>query len=106
VAKEPGNVAQPIVVVSVDRLVVLSEGLGEEIGPKAVDLGKAFADETEELGVRLLLAAAFHHHGRQLVLLASWEVDLHELVDGFLGVHGALDSARILVSLPLGGIRY
>ena len=93
-AEEAGDVAELVVVVAMDRFEVLDEGLLEEVGPQPVDLGKALADEAEELGVRLLLTAALHNHGWQLVLLTDRQVDLHQLVDRFFGVQGALDAAK------------
>jgi hypothetical protein len=69
-----------------DRFVVFGKSLLEEITPKPVDLCETLADEAEELCVSFLLGATFDNHRRELGLLSSGEVDLHELVHGFLRV--------------------
>jgi hypothetical protein len=63
VPEELGDVAQLVVFVAVDGLVVLGEGLLEQVAPEAVDFGKTLANETEEFGVCLFLGAALHNHG-------------------------------------------
>lgn len=86
VTKQHGNVAQLVVLVSVDGLVVLCKGLLEEIAPQTVDLGEALANHAKELGVSLFLGATLDNHGRQLGLLAFGQIDLHQLVDCFFRV--------------------
>jgi len=88
--KESSNVAQTIRLVPMDGLIVLAERVLKQLGPKSVDLGEALANQTKELGVRLLLTTALHNHGRKLGLLAGGKLNLHEFVHGFFGIHGTL----------------
>lgn len=91
VAKEHGNVPQLVVLISMNCVVVLGKSLLEEVAPEAVDLGKALGNETKELCVGLFLGTTFDNHRRQLWLLANGKVDLHELVDSFLGIGAGHD---------------
>lgn len=61
-AEEASDVAQAVGLVAVDRVIVFSEGLLEQICPEAVEFGEAFADEAEEFRVCLLLRTTFDQH--------------------------------------------
>jgi hypothetical protein len=80
VAKELGNVAQLVVFVAMYGVIVLGEGLLEQIAPEAVNLGKTLSNEAKELCVRLFLRTALDNHGGEFRFLTGGEVDLHELV--------------------------
>ena len=64
VAEESRDIAQPVRLISVDRVVVFGKGLFEKLRPKSVEFGEAFADEAVEFRECALLRAAFNHHGR------------------------------------------
>lgn len=63
VSEQHGNVAQLVVLVSVNRVVVLGKSLLKQVAPQPVDLCEALANQTEELGVRLFLRATLDDHG-------------------------------------------
>lgn len=85
-AKELGNVAQLVVLVPMDRLVVLLKRLLKQVAPQTVDLGEPLGNETKELCIRLFLRAALYNHRGHLGLLARGQVNLHKLVRCFFGV--------------------
>lgn len=84
VPEELSDNAQPVGLVSVDGVVILGEHVLKQLPPKSVKFAEAFADETKELVVSTLLAAALNDHARQLVFTASRKIDAHELVTSFL----------------------
>lgn len=86
VAEEASDIPQSVRLVPVDGVVVLCERLFKKIGPQAVELGKSFAEQAEELGICLLLGAALHDHRGEFVFLARGELDLHQFVGRFLEV--------------------
>lgn len=87
VAKEPGNVAQPVGFVAVNGIIVFRKGLLEQVGPETVELRKPLSDQAIELGIRPFLRATFDNHGRQLRLLARRKRNLHQLVATFFKIH-------------------
>jgi hypothetical protein len=91
VAEESSNVSKSVRFVPVDRVIVFSERCFKQVGPEPVDLCKALADKTIELGVRSLLRAAFDNHGRQLGLLSRRQIDLHELVAALFEINAGHD---------------
>jgi len=70
VSKEPGDVAKPVGLVAMDRLVVRRVGLFEVFAPHPVELAEAFADEAIEVGVGPFLRATFNDHVAEFNLLA------------------------------------
>lgn len=72
VAKELGNDAQTVRLVSVDGIVVLGEGLFEKLLPHAIELAKTLTDQAEELVVGTFLRAALDDHRRHLMLQTRW----------------------------------
>ena len=61
-AKESCNVAQSICLVSVDRVVVVAEGLFKALGPDAIELAETLSHVAVKLAVCTLLRAAFDNH--------------------------------------------
>lgn len=90
-AEEACDVPQTVGLIPMNGIVIFGKRLLEEIGPEAVELCKALTNKPKELGVGLLLRAAFHQHRWQFVLLARRQVDLHELVNRFLEVQARLN---------------
>ncbi len=68
VAEEARDIPELVVVVSMDGLVILDERLLEQVGPESIDLGEALAEQAEEFGICLFLAATFNDHRREFVL--------------------------------------
>jgi hypothetical protein len=55
VTKQHRNIAQFVVLVSMDSVVVLGKSLLKQVAPQSVDLGEALTNHAKELGVRLFL---------------------------------------------------
>lgn len=68
VSKKFGNVADFVGFVAMNGIIILAEGVFEEVGPHAVDLGESLADEAVEFSIGALLRAALHHHGAEFGL--------------------------------------
>ena len=68
-AEETRNVTKAIGFVTVNRFVVLSEGLFEAIGPDTIQFAETFTDESIELGVRSLLRTTLDNHLDQFNLI-------------------------------------
>jgi hypothetical protein len=83
--------SQAVRFVPMDRLVILGEHVLKQVLPEAIELAKSLSNETEKLVVCAFLTAAFDDHGRQLIFLASRQVDPHELVTRFLELSGRHD---------------
>lgn len=86
VSEEGGDVAQPVGLVAVDRVVVFGKGGLEQVRPETVDLGKSLSDQTVELRVCPFLRATLDDHRRQLRLQAGRQGDFHQLVAAFFEV--------------------
>lgn len=69
-----------------DGVVVFGKRLLKKVGPKPVQFGEPFAQETKELGISLFLRAAFDDHRREFGFLAGRELDFHQLVSCLLEV--------------------
>lgn len=63
VAEEASDVAKAIGFVAVDCVIVMREGVFEELFPEAVKATEAFRDEAEEFTVCSFLTAHFDDHG-------------------------------------------
>lgn len=90
-AKEAGDIAQPIRLVPMDGVVVGSEAVLKVDRPDLVELAQSLAHETVELVVTPLLGATFDDHVAELRLLALGELHLEELVHRFFKVEGGHD---------------
>lgn len=90
-SEQTGDVSESICFVSVNRVVVVCEGVFEQICPKSVQFGETLAYETEELRICLFLGTAFHNHRWQLRFLACRQLHLHQLVAGFFKVQARHD---------------
>lgn len=72
VAEEAGNVAKPIRLVPMDRVIVLGECSLKQVRPETIYLGKPFSNQSVELRVRALLRATLNDHGWKLWLQTRW----------------------------------
>jgi hypothetical protein len=104
VAKQHGDVAEFVVLVPMDRVVIFGKSLLEQIAPEAVDLGKSLANEPKELGVCLFLRATLDNHRRKFRLHASWEFDFHQLMHSFFRI-GARHDCQVDGSPQVDQIR-
>ena len=106
VPEEAGDVAQPVGLVAVDRVVVIGKRLLKQLCPQPIQLRKALASQAIELGISALLRAALDDHGRKLRLLAGGQIDLHKLVAAFLKVDarhdGQVDGAAEVDEVGVG----
>lgn len=68
--KEAGDVAKPVRLVSVDRVVVFGKRSLEQVRPETIDLGKPFPNQPIELRVCALLRATLDDHGWEFRLQA------------------------------------
>lgn len=72
VAKEAGNVAKPVRLVPMDRIIVFGERSLKQVRPETIYLGKPFSNQPVELRVCALLRATLDDHGWKLWLQARW----------------------------------
>lgn len=76
VSEELGNVTDLVGFVAMNGVIILPEGVLEEVGPHAVDFGEALAYQAIEFGVGALLGTALHDHGTQLGFHTGGKSDL------------------------------
>lgn len=72
VAEEAGDIAKPVRLVPMDRIIVFGERSLKQVRPETIDLGKPFSNQSIELRVCALLRATLNDHGWKLWLQARW----------------------------------
>jgi hypothetical protein len=89
--EELSDVAEFVGFITMNSIVVFGKSGLEQVGPKTVDLGKSFSDQTVELGVCSFLGTTFDDHGWKFVLQPGRQVDLHQLVTTFFEINAGHD---------------
>jgi len=104
--EQHGNIAQFVVLVTMNGFVVLGKSLLKEVTPKPIDFSEALANHAEELCICLFLRTTLDDHRGEFRLLAGRKVDLHQLVDSFLrvgtGHNGEVDGPAEVDQVGIG----
>lgn len=108
VTEEMSNDAETVRLISVNGIVVLGEGVLEEVLPHAVELAQTLSDQAEELVVGALLRAALDNHRGHFFLQTGWKIDAQQFVGAFFEAtrrhDGQVNCSAKVDEIRVGGV--